>query len=122
VNRFRPLHQASQRQSFRPGKFGDGGEPCIAKLLWPASSVPADQSNEAVLRPGVAPVVDRLMADAALLPNRGGMFAFAQHQQSRCPQPCIPPGVIDRQLEQGFAFARRQAQGYFHQKLSGVRS
>jgi hypothetical protein len=30
--------------------------------------------------------------------------------------------VIDRQLEQRFAFAGRQAQGNFHQKLSGVRT
>lgn len=82
----------------------------------------ADQANEAVLRPSVTPVVDGLMTDAALLRYRIRVLSFAQQRQSRGVKTCIPPKVIDRQLEQSFAFAGRQAQGYFHQKLSGVRA
>ena len=118
MNRFRAQHQTAQRQRLRPGKFGHGGEPCLAQRLWPAAGMPADQTDEAVSLPGVAPVVDRLMADTTLLAYRRRMFAFAQHQQARRPQPLIPPGMIDRQLDQRFAFARAQFQGYFHDALS----
>lgn len=122
MNGFGSLYQAPQRQGFRPRKFGHGGEPCIVELPGSATGVSAEQTDEAVLLPSVAPVVNRLMADAALLAYGRRMFAFAQHQQTRRTQPGIPPGMIDRQLEQGFAFARAQFQGYFHYALSGVRS
>jgi len=59
--------------------------------------------------------------DTALQGNRCPVFAFAQHQQARCPQPRIPPGMMDRQLEQGFAFAGAQGQVDFHRRLSGVK-
>jgi len=122
MNFFGSLYQTAQRQRLCLRKFAHRRQPGFAQLLGAATGVPTDQPNEAVLLPSMAPVVDRLMADAALLPNRRRMFAFAQHQQTRCSQPRIPPGMIDRQLEQGFAFAGTQFQRYFHRRLSGVRA
>lgn len=62
------------------------------------------------------------MAYPALLYDRRRVLPLAQHQQRRSPQSGIPPGMIDRQLKQRFAFAWAQAQGNFHQALSRVRS
>ena len=120
MNRFRSLDKAAQGQCFCSGQFAHRREPRFVQFLWPTTGMPADQANETVLLPNVTPVVDGLMTDAALLANGVRMLPFAQHQQSRGTQTCIPPRVIDRQLEQGFAFAGRQAQGYFHLVLSGV--
>ena len=122
MNRFRSLHYAAQRQRLRAGKLAHGREACLAQLSGPAAGMPADQANQAFLLPGMPPVVDGLVADAALLANHTRMLSLAQHQQSRRAQSRIPPGMIDRQLEQCFAFAGAQAQGYFHRMLSGGRS
>lgn len=81
--------------------------------------MPPSRSSDSGKR---APVVDRLTADVALLANHRGMLAFAQHQKTRRTQPGIPPGMIDRLLEQDFEFPGAQFQSYFHYALSGVRS
>ena len=122
MNRFRSLHYAAQRQRLRAGKLAHGREACLAQLSGPAAGMPADQANQAFLLPGMPPVVDGLMADAALMANHTRMLSLAQHQQSRRAQSRIPPGMIDRQLEQRFAFAGAQDQGNFHRMLSEVRS
>lgn len=96
MNWFRSLHPAAQGQRFRPGQLEHGSEPCLAQFGGPATGVPADQADEPCCFPDMAPVVDRLMTDTAPLTNRWWMFALAQHQQSRCPQSCIPQGMIDR--------------------------
>lgn len=122
MNRFRSLRNAAQRQRLRAGKLAHGRKACRAQFSGPAAGMPADQANQAFLRPGMPPVVDGLMTDAALLANHTRMLSLAQHQQTRRSQSRIPPGMIDRQLEQRFVFAGAQAQGYFHRALSGVRS
>ncbi|MBK7464930.1 MAG: hypothetical protein IPJ50_21050 [Betaproteobacteria bacterium] len=50
------------------------------------------------------PVVDGLMADAALMANPHS-DAFLARINNPDAQSRIPPGMIDRQLEQRFAFA-----------------
>lgn len=122
MNDFRSLHNAAQRQRLRAGKLAQGREACLAQFSGPAAGMPADQSNKAFLLSGMPPVVDGLMTDSALPTNDTQMLSLAQHQQIRRSQPRIPPGVIDRQLEQRFAFAGAQNQGYFHRTLSGARS
>lgn len=122
MNRFGALHDPAQGHRFDPGKFAHSGEPSIVQFAWPATRMSADQANEPFLFPGVALVVDRLATYPALLVNRSRMFAFAQLQQTRCTQPRIPPRIIGRHLEQGFAFAGAQPRGYFNQALSGVKS
>lgn len=117
MNGFGALHQTAQGQRFRSGQFGDRSQPRIVQLAPSAAHMPADQAHDATLFPGVAPVVDRLMADAALLSNRRRMLPFAQHQQPRCAQAGIPPGMIDRELKQRFAFAGTQCQAKFHWAL-----
>lgn len=119
MNCFGALYQTAQRQCLCPSKFAYRIQPCLAQFPRATASVPADQPHDPLLFPSMSPVVDRLMAHTALFTNRRRMFAFAQHQQPRCPQPCIPPRMIDRQLEQGFVFAGTQVQSDFHVALSG---
>ncbi len=122
MNGFRSLHNAAQRQCLRAGKLAHGGKACLAQFSGRAAGMPSDQANQIFLLPGMPPVVDGLMTDAALLANHIRMFSLTQHQQSRRAQSRIPPGMIDRQLEQRCAFAGAQDQGYFHRTLSGFRS
>ena len=116
MNRFRSLHNAAQRQRLRAGtrhaSLSFLGRPPACPLIRPTKPSCSQ----------VPPVVDGLMTDSALPTNDNRMRSLAQHQQSRRAQSRIPPGMIDRQLEQRCAFAGAQDQGYFHRILSGVRS
>ncbi len=118
MNFLRSSYQAAQGQGFASRQFANRRQPRVAQFLGPPARVAADQADHPKSFPGMPPVVDRLMTDPALLGNRGWMLSLAQHQQACCPQPSVPPGMVERQLEQGFAFAGTQRQGYFHFPLS----
>lgn len=118
MNFLRSSHQAAQGQGFASRQFANRRQPRIAQFPGPAARVAADQADHPKLFPGMPPVVDRLMTDPALLGNRGWMLSLAQHQQTCRPQSSIPPGMVERELEQGFAFTGTQRQGYLHFPLS----